>query len=256
MAPLAVGGFGAVFALVVVFGNIGCQAFRGSIEDDGAIGEACDKLQQVGIFDGSCGGFSPGEGGVACDEHARDGKWVEVAGVEEACDDGACVEDVGLFDFVGGEGFGDGDFAVEVVGVGGAEAGNGAAGLGPAGGEFGMGVDYATDLGKFAIEEQMGVEVAGGVEGAFDNDAVEGGDDEIFGGHGGVGDAAGFYGDERLGAGAVNAADVAEGVEGETAACDFLIGMEDLEAEIGEEHRKPFPGRMPWGKREFPQGRF
>ena len=245
VVSLTVGGFGAVFALVVMLGDIGWQACGGSVEKDGAIGEASDELQQVSIFDGGRDGLPPGEGGVSGDEDAGDCEGVEAAIVEEASDDGAGVEDVGLFDFVGSEGFGDGDLTVEVVGVGGAKAGDGAAGLCPTGGELGMGVDDAADLGEFAIEEQMGVEVAGRVEGAFDDGAVEGCDDEVFGGHGGVWDAAGFYGDEGLGAGAVNAAGVAEGVKGEATLGDFLVGEEDLVTEIGEEHRKPFPGEGP-----------
>ena len=104
------------------------------------------------------------------------------AGAEAADDDGAGVADVGLGDFFGGERFGDGDGAVEVVGVGGAEAGDGPAGLRPGGGELGVGVDDAADLGELAVEEGVGVEVAGGAQRAFDDFAVEVGDDQVGGG--------------------------------------------------------------------------
>ena len=62
-----------------------------------------------------------------------------------------------------------------------------------------MGVDDAADLGKFAIEQGVGVEIAGGAQRAFDDFAVEVGDDEIGGLEGGVVDAAGLDDDERLG---------------------------------------------------------
>ena len=98
-----------------------------------------------------------------------------------------------------------------------------------------MGVDDAADGGEFAIEKQMGGEVAGGAEYAFDYFAVEIGDDEVFRAEGGVVDAAGLDDDKGIGTGAVYAAGVAPGVRGEAAAGDFLIGMEDFSAE-GFEH--------------------
>ena len=70
---------------------------------------------------------------------------------------------------------------MEVVGVGGAEAGNRAAGLRPGGGELGVGVDDAADLREFAVEQGVGVEIARGAQVAFDNLAVEIGDDQVGG---------------------------------------------------------------------------
>jgi hypothetical protein len=112
------------------------------------------------VFDGFGGGFAPGKGGVAGDQDAGNGDGVEALEPEAADDDRAGIALVGLGDLLGGEGFGDGNGAVEVVGVGGAEAGNGAAGLSPGGGELGVGVDDAADLGELAVEEGVCVEVA------------------------------------------------------------------------------------------------
>ena len=53
--------------------------------------------------------------------------------------------DVAAADGFVGEGWGAGDGAVEVVGVGGAERGDGEAGLGEAGGELRVSVDYGSD---------------------------------------------------------------------------------------------------------------
>lgn len=239
LAFLAVGGLGAVLALVVVLADVVGEPCRWSIQSYSAIGEAGDEFEQVGVLDGGGGSFSPGKGRMAGDKDAGDGERIEGAFLEEAGDHCTGVEDVGLFDFGGGERCGDGDFAVEVVGVGGSKAGDGSAGLGPGGGELGMGVDDAADLGKFTIEKQVGVEVAGGVQSALDDGAVERGEDQVVHGHGGVGHAAGLDGDERAGAthaGAVDAADVAESVEGEAAAGDFLVGVKDLFAKGREEH--------------------
>ena len=89
---------------------------------------------------------------MAGNQDAGNGDGVKAFGAKAADDDRAGIADIGLGDLFGGEGFGDRNRAMEVVGVSGAEAGNGAAGLGPGGGELGVGVDDAADLGKFAIK--------------------------------------------------------------------------------------------------------
>jgi hypothetical protein len=94
-------------------------------------------------------------------------------------------------------------------------------------------VDDAAQLRKFAVKQGMGVEIAGGAQMAFDDFAVEIGDDQIGGNEGCVIDAAGFDDDKRLSPGSVNtlttyAAGIAEGVWGEAAPGDFLIGFENL----------------------------
>jgi len=65
------------------------------------------------------------------DENSGDGKGIEIVLTEAAKDDGAGIADIGFGDLFGGEGLSDGNRAVEVVGVGGAEAGNFASGLRP-----------------------------------------------------------------------------------------------------------------------------
>ena len=87
---------------------------------------------------------------------------------------------------------------MEVVGVGCAETGDRAASLRPGSGEFGMGMDDSADLGKLAVEQGMGVEVAGRAEGALDQFAVEIGDDQICRSQACVVDAAWLDDDEGL----------------------------------------------------------
>ena len=127
-----------------------------------------------------------------------------------------------------------GDGTVEVVGVGGAEGGDVHAGLGPGGGVLGVGVDDGADGRELAIEEGVGVEVGGGLEVAFDDGAVEVGDDHVLGAEVVVVDAGGLDDDEALGA--VDAGGVAEGVEDEAFADQFEVGFEDFGAELFEEH--------------------
>ena len=72
-------------------------------------------------------------------------------------DDGeAGLVDVAVAASFVGEGLGAGDGAVEVVGVGGAEGGDGEAGLGEAGGVLGVSVDDGADGEEVAIEEGVG----------------------------------------------------------------------------------------------------
>ena len=207
-------------------------------EQDGAEGQAGNVFEDIGMFDGFGWGLSPCKGGVSGDQDAGHCEWVEAFRFETADDDCAGVADVGLSDLFGGEGLGDGNGAVEVVGVGCAEAGNGAAGLGPGGGELGMGVNDSADLRELAIEKGVGVEVTGWTQRTFDDFSVEAGDDHVSGGKRGVVDAAGLDDDEGFDAGAVDAAGVAEGVWGEAAAGDLLVGAEDLLAKRGEQHGK------------------
>ena len=113
----------------------------------------------------------------------------------------------------------------------GSQAGDRAAGLGPGRGELRVRVDDAADLRKFAVKQGMGVEIARRAQVAFDDLAVEIGDDQIGGSEGGVIDAAGLDDHERSGpvdTCTTDAAGVAEGVRGEAAAGDFLIGFKNL----------------------------
>ena len=76
--------------------------------------------------------------------------------LETLDDDVAGFPFVGGGDFLGGQGTGDGDFAVEVVGVGGAEAGDSTASLGEGYGGAGMGVDDGANLREGEEEAAMG----------------------------------------------------------------------------------------------------
>jgi hypothetical protein len=128
---------------------------------------------------------------------------------------------------------------MKIVGVSSAEAGDGAAGLSPRSCEFGVGVDDAADLGKFAIKQQVGIEVAGRVEGAFDDFPVQRSEHEVGFSEGGIAHAAGFDRYQRAGAvyaGAVDAACVAKSVDSEASAGDLLIGPEHLGAKLGQQH--------------------
>ena len=147
------------------------------MEQNTAKGKASNVFKDVGVFNGFCRGFSPGKGSVPGHQNSGDGDGVKIFGPKTADYDGAGIADVGLGYFSGGEGLGDGNGAVKVVSVGGAQAGDGTAGLSPGSGELGMGVDDAADLGEFSIEQGMRVEVAGGAQGAFDDLAFEIGND-------------------------------------------------------------------------------
>src|SRR5579862_6656007 len=161
---LAVSGFGSVFAKVVAVEESLGDSFAGSFEGEGVVGHFGDVFEDYGVVGGVVRGASPGEGGVAVDEAGGDGKRVDFA-LFEVMDDGcAGLVDVAASDGFVGEGWGAGDGAVEVVGVGGAERRDGETGLGEAGGELGVGVDYGSDGGKFAVEKRVGVEVGGGFE--------------------------------------------------------------------------------------------
>ena len=179
------------------------------------------------MLDGFGGRFSPCEGSVAGDQNSGNGNRVEAFGAKAAEDDSAGVADVGGGDFLGGEPFSDGNRAMEVVGVGGSQARDWLAGLGPGGCELGMSVNDTAYLGEFAIEQSVGVEIARGAQVALDDFAVEIGDDQVGRSEGGIIDAAGFDDDQGLRAGAVDAAGVAEGMGGEAAAGDFLVGFEE-----------------------------
>ena len=145
-----------MLALVMVFGDVAGETVCGGSDGYGAIGEAGDVFEEIGVFDGCCRGFAPGEGSVTGDEDSGNGDGIEILFVKEAGDHCAGIENVGFVDLFGGERLGDGNGTVEVVGVGGAEARDGLAGLRPSGCEFGVDVDDAADLGEFAVKQEVG----------------------------------------------------------------------------------------------------
>ena len=206
-------------------------------EGEGAIGHAGACFQDYGVVSGVVGVFAPAEGGVSGYEDGGDGEGIDLVLLKVADDGEAGLVDVASVDGFGGEFRGAGDRAVEIVGVGGAEGGNGEAGLGEAGGVLGVGVDDGADGEEFAVEEGVGVEVGGGLEGSVDDVAVEVGDDHVFGAEVVVVYAGGLDDDESLVA--VDSGGVAEGVEDEATSDEFEIGFEYLGAEIFEEHGWP-----------------
>lgn len=194
-------------------------------ERKGVVGHFCYGFEDYGVVGGFVRVAAPAEGGVAVDEAGRDGERVDSLLLEKADDGLAGLVDVASGNGVVGERWGAGDRAVEVVGVGGAEWGNGEAGLGEAGGELGVSVDDSADGRELAVEESVGVEVGGGFEFAVDYFAVEVGDDHEFGDEFVVVDAGGLDDDEALVA--VDAAGVAEGIEDEAALDEFEVGFKD-----------------------------
>ncbi len=233
---LAVGGFGAVFAEVVAVEEGLGDAGGVGLEGEGVVGHLGDGFEDDGVVGGVVGVSAPGEGGVAVDEAGGDGEGVDVVLLEVLDDGESGLVDVAAADGLVGEGWGAGDGTVEVVGVGGAEGRDGQAGLGEGGGELGVGVDDGADGEELAVEEGVGVEVGGGLEGAVDDGAVKVGDDHVLGAEVVVVDAGGLDDDEALLA--VDAGGVSEGVEDEAALDEFEVGFEDFGAEFFEEHGK------------------
>ena len=76
------------------------------------------------MFDGFGGGLSPGEGCVAGNQNPGDGDGVKALLAEPANDDRAGIANVAGGDFLGGEGIGERDRTVEVVGMRGPKAGD------------------------------------------------------------------------------------------------------------------------------------
>lgn len=225
-----------MFAEVVVLANvIGYRRGR-RVQENRTEGKAGNVLEDVRMFYCVRRVFSPGKGSVSSDQRPRNGNGIEPPGAKVSNDDCAGISHVAAGDFLRGEGFGDGDRAVEVIGVRGAEAGDGTSSLRPGGGKFRMCVNDASNRWEFAIEESVGIKIAGRAKGAFDDIPVEIGDDEIASGEGGVVDSTGLDDDERLGAVTVDAARIPEGMRGEAATGDFAIGLEYLMAERFQKH--------------------
>src|SRR5665213_4623281 len=103
--------------------------------------------------------LAPDERCVSGDQAGGRGERVESVGsVAKAGDDG----EAGFVDVAAADGFvrkrlRDGDGAVEVVGVRGAEGGDGKAGLGEARRELGVCVYDRADGGEFAVEQSVRV---------------------------------------------------------------------------------------------------
>ena len=204
------------------------------LQGEGVVGHFGYAFEDDRVVSGFKGAAAPDKRGVAIDEAGGDGEGIDFV-LTKVVDDGTA----GLMDVAAGDGLviercGAWDRAVEVVGVGGAERGDGEAGLGEAGGELRVGVDDGADGEELAVEQGVGVEVGGGPELAVDDLAVEVGDDHEFGDQLIIFDPRGLDDDQALVA--VDAAGVAEGVEDEAALDDFEVGFEDLGTKFLEEH--------------------
>ena len=88
-STLAVSGLGTMFAKVMMFGNVGWDSALRRAQQGAAEGEAGNVLQDIGVFNCFCSGFSPGEGGMAGDQNAGDGDGVKAFGAEALDNDGA-----------------------------------------------------------------------------------------------------------------------------------------------------------------------
>ena len=134
-----------------------------STKKDAAERQARNVFQHVRVLNGgSDGSLPPGEWRVSGHQNSGNGDGVKVFRPEPPDNHGPGVAHVGLCDLLGGQRFGDGNGAVEIVGMGCAQAGNRAAGLRPRSSEFRMRMDHAADLRELPIEQSVGVQVAGG----------------------------------------------------------------------------------------------
>jgi len=143
-----------------MFFHVVRNAGLGSSQQHTAEGQPGDVLKDVGVFHGFGGSSAPRKGRMAGNQYPGNSYGIEIFRVKEPNDDCTGVPYVGFIDFRSGEGLGDRNRAVEVVGVGGAETRNGAAGLCPRCGELRMGVDDAADLRKFAVKQSVRIEIA------------------------------------------------------------------------------------------------
>lgn len=219
-----------VVAIEQGLGDTGAFAAKG----EGVVGHFGYGFEDYGVVGGIVRVASPGEGGVAVNETCRDGERVDFVLVEVVDDGYSRFVDVAAVDGFVGERLGAGDGPVKVVGVGGAQGGNGETGLGEAGGELRVSMNDGSDGGELTVEESVGIEVGGGLEVAVDYFALEIGDDHVFGAEVVVVDAGGLDDDEVLVA--VDAAGVAEGVEHEASADKFEVGFKDGSAKFFKKH--------------------
>ncbi len=200
------------------------------VQSYSVIRHASNGFEQGGVVCGEKNIFAPGKGSVPCDKNSGDGEGIEI--LESAGDGEAGVEYVAAIDFLVCEVGGDGNFAVEIVRVRGAERWNGHASLRPCSCEVGMGVSDAANGREFPVKEQVGGEIRGRFERTFDDFACEVSDDHVLGAEFLVGDAAWLDGDKILIA--VDAAGVAEGEEDEALPDEVEIGFKNLLFEMLE----------------------
>ena len=98
-----------------------------------------------------------------------------------------------------------------------------------------MGVGDASDFVKSLVKDEVRGEIGGRTKSSIDDFAFEIDDDDVFGLHGVVRNAAGLDGDKSLGA--IDAAGVAEGIKDEATTHQLKVGGEDFFAKGFQEHR-------------------
>lgn len=100
-SALPVRGLWAMFAQVMMLGDVFRNSRLCGAEQYAAKGEARDVLEDVSVLNGLGRSLAPGEGCVAGDENARNRDGIKLLLLEQARDDGAGVANVGFCDFFG-----------------------------------------------------------------------------------------------------------------------------------------------------------
>ena len=191
----------------------------------GAVCHLGHFLQHHRIVYGLFGVLSPGKRPVVFAQHRGYRHRVLAHPQELADDQSSRVPLVILRDLLRVQASEAGHFAVDVVRMGGAVAGNAPACLGPAGGVGGMGVHNAPDLRKRLIELRMGGSVRGGIVAPLHFLAVQVYYNHIFRRQLVIFHPAGL--DDKQTALPVNGADIAPGKGHKTVSGQSHIGLTD-----------------------------
>lgn len=177
-------------------------------ELEGIEGHAGAHFEGDAVVEGAEGVGSPCERGVAVLEDGWHRGGIDAEGGERFRDGAACEEFVGVGGFLGTEHAADWDFAMEVVCMGCAEAGQRSSGLRPCGGGWAVGVADSAGGREGAVDFEVGGSVRRRLAFAFHGAArFQFEDDEVVVAQVAVRDAAGF--DDHEAAAAVETADIA-----------------------------------------------
>ena len=191
----------------------------------------------VSGFRGTC---APTERSVSSHQHRRDRIAIELR--ERATNGRASFEFVVTGNLGRIQAIGDRHWPMKIVCVRCPEAWDRGFRLGPRCGVLRMRVRYSTDAGEMFVQFQMRRQVRGGAQVAVDDFACEVGDDHVRWRQLLIGNAARLDGNQPFGA--IDPADIAEGVEHKTAANQFQVRFQDLFAQCLQQH---------WGKMKDPQ---
>lgn len=188
-------------------------------------GQPNQVLKNDGVMDSIIHGLTPGEWAMAGDEDA--GAMQGVATGKGFNDDIAGIHFVIFFDLASVEAPSARNRPMKIICVSGAKSGNWAATLRPGSGKKAVRVNDAANLAKSAIKDEMSRSIGAGLQGAFDDfSTFERNDDHVPGFHRGVGDARRL--DYNVAAGAINATDVAPGLDDQPLAYELQVGGADL----------------------------